>query len=97
MGGYAKAVSEQRFGKHVPAAIDTNATTEELCFLRGPCRELISKGQGQLSVVSCQLKVSSVRESVKTELEPEAEEWPLWSRYKEPPSNRLRTLDCVLE
>jgi hypothetical protein len=33
MGGYNRAVSEQRLGKHVPANTDTNATIEELCFL----------------------------------------------------------------
>jgi hypothetical protein len=36
-------------------------------FLRGPYRDVISKGQGQLLV-------SSARESVKRELEPEEEE-----------------------
>jgi hypothetical protein len=37
MGGYSKAVSGQRLGKHVAAETDMNATTEELCFLCGPC------------------------------------------------------------
>jgi hypothetical protein len=36
-------VSKQRFGKHVRAATDTNATIKERCFLRGPCRDVISK------------------------------------------------------
>jgi hypothetical protein len=40
---------------------------EEMCFIRGPFREVIGKGQGQLLG-------SSVRESVKRGLEPEAEE-----------------------
>jgi hypothetical protein len=45
---------------------------EELCFLRGPCREVISEKRfGAYSVDS------SVRESVKRGLEPEAEEEPL--------------------
>jgi hypothetical protein len=35
--GYTRAVSRQQLGKHVPAAKDTNATIEELCFLCGPC------------------------------------------------------------
>jgi hypothetical protein len=35
---------------------------KELCFLRGPCRDVISKGKGQLIV-------PSIRESVKRELE----------------------------
>jgi hypothetical protein len=39
---------------------------EELCFLCGPCRDVISKGQGQLSV-------SSVREPVKRGLQPKTE------------------------
>jgi hypothetical protein len=41
---YTKAVCRQRFGKHVPAVTDTNATMvqqQRLCFLRGPCREVI--------------------------------------------------------
>jgi hypothetical protein len=46
MGGYTRAVSGQRFIKNVPAATYTNATIEELCFLRGPCLDIISKGQG---------------------------------------------------
>jgi hypothetical protein len=46
VGGYSRAVSWQRLGKHVPAATDTNATIEQLCFLCGPCRDVISKGQG---------------------------------------------------
>jgi hypothetical protein len=39
--GYARAVSKQRLGKHVPAETDTNATIEELCFLCGPCGDVI--------------------------------------------------------
>jgi hypothetical protein len=38
---------------------------EELCFLSGPCRDVISKGQGQL-------RVSSIQESVKRGPELEA-------------------------
>jgi hypothetical protein len=40
---------------------------EELCLLRGPCRDVINQEQFQL-------RVSSVQELVKKELEPEAEE-----------------------
>jgi hypothetical protein len=40
---------------------------EELCFISGPCRDVISKGQGQSLV-------SSVWESVKRGLEQEAKE-----------------------
>jgi hypothetical protein len=55
MGGYSKVVSGQLLGKHVPVAkqqILNNATIglqtmEELCFLRSPCLEVISKGRGQ--------------------------------------------------
>jgi hypothetical protein len=54
-------VSGQRLGKHVPLArqqILNNATVETGCFLCGSCRDIISKGQGQLSV-------SSAREAVR--------------------------------
>jgi hypothetical protein len=34
------------FSKHVPAAMDMNTTTEELCFLCGPFQDVISKEQG---------------------------------------------------
>jgi hypothetical protein len=44
--GYTRAVSGQRLGEHVLAAADTNGTIEELCFLCGPCRDIITKGQG---------------------------------------------------
>jgi hypothetical protein len=63
MGGYTNADSGQRLGKHIPAATDTNATVEELCFQLSPCRD-ISKGQGQLIV-------NFVRECVKRDLEPQ--------------------------
>jgi hypothetical protein len=48
MGGYTRAVSGQRLGKHVPSARHeyNNGTAEERCFLRGPCRDVISKGRG---------------------------------------------------
>jgi hypothetical protein len=58
-------------------------------FLRGPCRDVKSKGQRQL-------KVSSLREPTKRRLEPKAEELPLLEQIKETSSNRLRTLNCVL-
>jgi hypothetical protein len=45
MGGYTRAISGQRLGKHIPTTTDVNATIEELCFLCGPCRDVISKGQ----------------------------------------------------
>jgi hypothetical protein len=54
MGGYTRAVSKQRLGKHVPVAgqkILNNATVGlqqwKNCFLRGPCL-YVTKGQGQL-------------------------------------------------
>jgi hypothetical protein len=62
MGGCTRAVSGQRLGKHLPVAADTKAAIEELCFMCGPCRDVISKEQGQFS---------PVRESVKRGLEPE--------------------------
>jgi hypothetical protein len=43
MGGYIKAVSGQRLSKHVPAATDTEATMEELYFLCGSWRDVMSK------------------------------------------------------
>jgi hypothetical protein len=45
MDDYTRAVSGQGLGKYVPAALDTSATIEDLCFLCGPCRDVISKGQ----------------------------------------------------
>jgi hypothetical protein len=39
------AAARERLGKHVPAATDTHAA-EERRFLRGPCQDVISKGQG---------------------------------------------------
>jgi hypothetical protein len=68
MGGYTRATSGQRLSKHVPAATDANAKIGELCFLCGPCRDVISKGQGW-NLVNCQLKIGSVRECVKRGLE----------------------------
>jgi hypothetical protein len=44
-GRYTRAVFGQRLDKHVLGATDTHAT-EERCFQRGPCRDVISKGQG---------------------------------------------------
>jgi hypothetical protein len=38
-----KTVSGQWLGKHVPAAKDTSATIEELCFLCSPCQHITSK------------------------------------------------------
>jgi hypothetical protein len=62
MGGYTRTGYGQRHGRHVSTATDTNATIEERCFVCGPCRDFIRKGQGYSLV-------SSVRESVKRGLE----------------------------
>jgi hypothetical protein len=43
----------ERVDKHVPAATYINATIEELCFLCGPCRDIISKGQRIVSSNPC--------------------------------------------
>jgi hypothetical protein len=43
IGGYCQGVSGQRFGKDIPAVAGMNTTIEELCFLFGPCRGVISK------------------------------------------------------
>jgi hypothetical protein len=39
-------ISGQQLSKHIPAAMDMNTTIEELCFLSGPCQDVISKEQG---------------------------------------------------
>jgi hypothetical protein len=77
MGGYTTAISGQQLGENVPVTMQhilNNATVgrnnKELRFLCWPCRDVISKGQGQLS----QLRIRSVRESVKRGLEPVAQE-----------------------
>jgi hypothetical protein len=57
-GQIYKTASGQRLGKHVPAA-----NRHE----RNNRRDVIRKGQ-------CKLRLSSVRQSVKRGLEPEAEE-----------------------
>jgi hypothetical protein len=74
MGGYTRAVSGQRLSKHVPLLgsrflimRQLDATVKELCFLCGPCRDVISKEQSQL-------RDSSLRKSVKKGLELVAEE-----------------------
>jgi hypothetical protein len=61
MGGYTRDIYGQRLGKYVSTATDTHAT-EERCFLRGPCRDVIRDGRGQLVV-------NSVRDSVKRGLQ----------------------------
>jgi hypothetical protein len=62
--GRDAVVSGQRLSKHVPAATDTNPTTEGRCFLCGPCRDVISKGQS-----SVDSELSSVWVAVKIEPE----------------------------
>jgi hypothetical protein len=68
---------------------------EELCFLRRPCRDVISKGQSQL-------RVTSVRESVKRGHEPEAEELPLLEPLPGTSSNKTENtrlsalVDCKM-
>jgi hypothetical protein len=59
------AVATQRRGKHISAATYPDTEMEELCFLCGPCRDVINKEQG----MSAQFIVISVRESVKRGLE----------------------------
>jgi hypothetical protein len=50
MDGYTKAVTKQRLGKHVPAAMNPPATIEFLLekwvFVRGPCRGVRRKKFG---------------------------------------------------
>jgi hypothetical protein len=66
----AAAVSGQHLGKHVPVAMDTNATIEERCFLCGPCREVITRTVGAMCLV---VGYSPESSDVSTE----AEESPL--------------------
>jgi hypothetical protein len=66
MGGYTRTVSGQQLGKHVLAATDTNAIIEELFSTRSVQR--CYKQGTRLD------PVTSVGESVKTGLEPEAKE-----------------------
>jgi uncharacterized CHY-type Zn-finger protein len=53
------AVAGQQLGEHVPAATNTNARTEEQCFLCGLCREVITRTSGVMS------QFSSEREAEK--------------------------------
>jgi hypothetical protein len=46
MGGYNRAVSGQRLGKHVPTATNPDATIEEICFLLGPYGGVVRKTIG---------------------------------------------------
>jgi hypothetical protein len=63
MAACTRDVCGRQLGKHVPAATDLNIRIAELC---GPCRDVIRKREDS--------QFSSVRESVKRGLEPEAEE-----------------------
>jgi hypothetical protein len=51
INGVTQPISRQRVGKHVPAATDTNATIEERCFLCRPCRGVIARTVGAMSLV----------------------------------------------
>jgi hypothetical protein len=57
----AAAVSGQQLGKYVPVAKNTNATIKELCFLYGPCRDVISKGQSseEFRTGGCEVRTRS--------------------------------------
>jgi hypothetical protein len=66
MGGYTRDISGQRLGKHVPAAIETSASIEELFSMwSGP--KCYKEGT-RLD------PVNYVQDLVKRGLEPEAEE-----------------------
>jgi hypothetical protein len=84
MGGYTRIVSAQRLGKHVPAATDTNATVVQQ-ERNGGKHVSTATNPGSRAVFSAwfvsrcykertRLELSSLRESVKRGLEPEAEE-----------------------
>jgi hypothetical protein len=75
----------KRLGKHVSAATDSNATTEERCFLCGPYRDVISRtvwsnelvGREELSAVQLRVPVWRVNQR--------ATAWP----------RKLKNLHCV--
>jgi hypothetical protein len=62
-----RAAAMERHGKHIPAEINMHAT-EERCFLRGPWRDVISKGH-DYSLVSLWTEdlVRVARETVERE------------------------------
>jgi hypothetical protein len=60
-----KAVYGQWFGKDVPAATDTSAIIYELCFLCGPCRDVLSNGQCDERVEFCMRGVKIGPECMK--------------------------------
>jgi hypothetical protein len=69
IGGYTRAISGRRLGKYVPAA------TEELCFLCGPCRDII-KHETRLEFSEFCTGVFDERTGA-----PEAEESPLLEAF----------------
>jgi hypothetical protein len=90
MSRFTMAVSGQQLRKHVPAVTDANATKERLCFLCSVPKCYKQRKRLELS------QFTSVRESVKTGLQPGSRGIAIvGSRYQKMSSNRLKTLDCV--
>jgi hypothetical protein len=58
----AAAISGQRLGKHVPAATVTNVTIKERCLLCGPCRNVITRTAGAISIDSSAVSSISQRQ-----------------------------------
>jgi NADH:ubiquinone oxidoreductase subunit F (NADH-binding) len=50
-------VSGQQLGIHVPAAMNTQATSEERCVLCGPCREVITRTVRAMSQLSSEREI----------------------------------------
>jgi hypothetical protein len=82
------AVSGQNLRKHVPGATDTNATTEEQCFLCEPCRKVTIRTDGAISSVGLCTGGSSALEVVKTE--PERVKFEKFHSSKPLPGNGCR-------
>jgi L-lactate utilization protein LutB len=52
-------VSGQKLGKHIPAEMNTNVTSEEWCLLCGQCQEVMA------TTVEAMNQLSSAREAEK--------------------------------
>jgi hypothetical protein len=63
---YARTVSRQRLGKHIPAATDTNAAIDvgwKRGFLLSPCLRVINGTSLELSLVISRLWKPRIRDS----------------------------------
>jgi hypothetical protein len=55
-------VSRQRLGKHVAAAMNMHAITEERCFLHGPCQDVITRTVGAMNSPAVQFCMGGCEE-----------------------------------